>query len=607
MGLLTSIMHGVGIRASYASQPSDDFWYSPVSRMTEAGVPVTPDSALTIGAVFAAVRLLAETVGALPCDVFERLAIGKRAAPEQRIQQRLSGQANAWQTSQEWREMMTGHCVLRGNGYSRIVSGREGFAEELVPLHPDRVTVEQQQPSRRLVYTHRPARGAPETYTQDEMFHLRGLGDDGITGYSVITYARRSMGLSIAMESHAARLFSQGARLGGIVTHKGTFGSKEARENFKADWQRFYGGLEGAHKTAVLEEGMNWQAVSMTSEDAQFLESREFGIRDVARWFNIPEHMLRVARQPTFASIEQFGIEFVVYSLLPWVTRWEQTIGRDLILDPVRFFAKLKLQGLLRGDNASRGQFYRNMVETGIMTRNECRALEDLDPLEGLDEPLTPLNMARGTPPAALSPGLARSTSVLADTATRAVRREIADVSKAATPSHLADVDGWRAWVDQYYARHAAYLSEALHLDLADARTFALAHRAALLAEGPDALDRWESEAPAELLALCEAPAPPVDLRPAITEAARELGRAMVESARLTPPAQVTVSQAPITVTPPAVKLTTTRHLGRAAMRTVKAADGSVSVLPIEGQGGLRVIKSETGQVTLLPIEDVGA
>ena len=367
----------------HPSNPS--YWVSKLfggGAVTHTGKVVTAESSLTVSAVYAAVRLLAETVGSIPLITYERLQPrGKKRDLTHRLYKPLHDQPNRWQTSMEWREMMQAHATLRGDAYSREVVTNE-FGFELIPLHPDRVTPHKGPPGA-IFYEFRPLKGGTEIILQDEMFHLKGLSSNGIVGISPIALARESIGLSMAAEEVGARLFGNSSVPKGVLQHPNKLGVK-AYERLKESWEERHKGLQNSNKVAILEEGMEWKQVGLTAEDSQFLQTRKFQVEEVARWFNIPPHMLRQLDRATFSNIEQQSLEFVTYSIRPWLVRWEQVILRDLYVgrESETHFTEFLVEGLLRGDFKTRWEGYAIGKQNGILNADEIRALENLNPQE---------------------------------------------------------------------------------------------------------------------------------------------------------------------------------------------------------------------------------
>lgn len=361
---------------------------------TQAGVNVNADTAMRASAVYACVRVLAEGVAQLPLMVYQRRSEGgKDRATQHWLWRLLHDQPNRWQTSFEWREMMMGHLVLRGNHYSyknRVNRGRE--IRELIPLHPDRMDVEQLS-DMALRYHYITPDGQQRTFEQDEIFHVRGMSENGVVGMHPIGYQRESIGHYLAAERHGASFFGNGAFPGAAFKHQGTL-SDQAHENLKRDLQEDYGGGNSG-KPILLEEGMEWQQLSVSNEDSQFLETYKHKRTEIASIFRVPPHMIGDLERATFSNIEQQSLDFVVYTLLPWLRRIEQAILRDLVPDQMRaiLYAEHLVEGLLRGDMAARKDFYASAINWGWMNPNEVREKENMNPRDGGDEYMIPGNV----------------------------------------------------------------------------------------------------------------------------------------------------------------------------------------------------------------------
>lgn len=365
-----------------------------------SGISVTPDSAMRIAAVYASVRVLAESVAQLPLILYRRLPNGgKERAMDHPLSYLLHDAPNSYQTSFEWREMLQGHLALRGNAFAYINRvGKE--VRELLPLHPGNVSVKQDD-NWNLTYTAQMKSGSSSDYRQDRILHLRGLSSDGIVGLSPVQLFREAMGLSLATERHGAKMFSNGARIGGLLKHPGKLsddGAKRLKDSFEAT----YGGVENAYKTALLEEGLTWEHVGMTNEDAQFLDTRKFQRSEIASIFRVPPHMIGDLDKATFSNIEQQSLEFVMFSLAPWLKRWETALNKSLLRPEERqeFFFEFLVEGLLRGDFKTRVEGYASGLQQGWLCPNEVRERENLNPIKGGDEYLRPLNLTPvGQPP----------------------------------------------------------------------------------------------------------------------------------------------------------------------------------------------------------------
>lgn len=399
MSLLGDLV-GAIVRPRADANPDDERWWtgsSPIA-MTSTGAPVSPAVALQVSCYFQGMRLIAETLGSLPLKLYrERGDGGKDQVRDHELWRTLRRQANPWQTAQQWRETMTAHAITWGAGYSKKVWTRDDSGAprlELHPLDPDAVTVEQLATGR-LRFRVRKPDTTEEVLLQEEVFRVQGLGVHRFMGATTVLLARESIALWIAQEKFAATYFGQGASQGVWLEHPRKL-STDAYNRLKESAAQRYSGPANWHKVQIAEEGMKPHAIGFNAEESQLVEAREAQVLEIARWLNIPEHMLRAGKQPTFASVEQFAREFVDYTIRPWAVRWEAAIDRDLV-DEDDVFAEHLLDGLLRGNTTDRANAYRTFVETGVMTRNEVRLRENLNPLPGLDEPLTPLNMSRTT------------------------------------------------------------------------------------------------------------------------------------------------------------------------------------------------------------------
>ena len=365
---------------------------------SQAGVAVNAQTAMQSAAVYSCVQVLAQSIGMLPLCVYAIDDAGiRRRATNHRLWALLQDQPNSFQTAVEFFEMMSAHLCLRGNAYALINRNAKGQILELIPLHPDQVSV-QMQTDYRLRYGCTLEGGQRMALATGDVFHVRGLTLNGWLGISPIAYVREAIGLAMATERFGATLFRNGAKMGGVLEHPGKI-SKEAADRLRSSFDEAHSG-ENAHRTAILEEGLKWSKVSMTADDSQFLETRKYQRSEIAAIFRVPPHMIGDLERATFSNIEQQSLEFVNFTLMPWLHRIEKAIRRDLLTpaERTRMMARFNVANLLRGDAAARAAYYQSGIQQGWMTRNEARHAESdlgvmLNPLEGLDEPLLPLNM----------------------------------------------------------------------------------------------------------------------------------------------------------------------------------------------------------------------
>ena len=380
--------------ASGDRSPYGGFWFEPVGVHTTAGLRVSADSALQLSAVFACVRIIASQFASLPFTLYRnRPDGGKDRVTDHPAYRLLARKPNPYQNAFEWREMMAGHLVLRGNAYNQIVTDGRGNITALMPLHPDRIRI-LLGASGDYRYQYTDPAGNLVNFARGEIWHLRGLSSDGIIGLSPIALARNALGGAMAAQDYGARFFANDATpTGGWIEYPGSFKDKQAREQFRESLQEAQSGINHG-KLAVFEFGMKYHQISVTPEDAQFLETRRFQVTDIARWFGVPPHKIGDLDRATNNNIEQQALEFVQETLGPMAERWEASIEAELLFDDEDLEAEFQFSQLMRGDSQSRATFYNMGIQSGWLTRNEARIAENLNPLPGLDAPLRPLNMA---------------------------------------------------------------------------------------------------------------------------------------------------------------------------------------------------------------------
>ncbi|MFI8028721.1 phage portal protein [Serratia marcescens] len=364
---------------------------------TYTGRRISPQLSMQLTSVFSCVRVLAESVGMLPCGLFEQLDRGNRRAVKERLHKLLSVKPNGYMTPQEFWELLVGCLCLRGNFYAYKVKAL-GEVVELLPLDPGSV-VPRLGSDWNPVYQVTFPDGTSDTLTQDEIWHVRIFTLDGLNGLSPIAYARQAIGLGMATEEHGSRLFGNGAVTSGVLQTDQTL-TDDAFNRLKNDFEARHQGLANAHRPMILEMGLKWNQISLSAEDAQFLETRKFQLEEICRIYRVPLHMVQNTDRATFNNIENLGIGFINYSLVPYLTRIEQRINVGLVkpASQGRFYAKFNAGALLRGDMKSRFEAYATGINWGIYSPNECRDLEELNPREGGDIYLTPMNMTTKPP-----------------------------------------------------------------------------------------------------------------------------------------------------------------------------------------------------------------
>lgn len=370
-------------------------WDDDFGSRSPAGVRVTAENATAVAAVAACVRILGETVAALPLHVLERLPIGgKRQARELPLYAKLHSRPNSWQTSFEWREQAVRHIALWGDAYSELKPGPSGAIDQIIPLHPSRMKVETLE-NGRLRYSYREARGQLTVYSDEQILHVRGQSDDGVHGMSIVEECREAIALARACEIHGSRFFGAGARPGFILSTDNNLDSA-SRKELAENWNRKHRGPHNAFETAVLTGGLKpFEIPYASNTDSQYLELRAYQLAEIARLFRVPMHLLGVMNGG-YGSIEHAGLDFVQHTILPWLRRFESAFTRDLMADDAsreRYQISFDVRGLLRGDAASRASYYRAMWDIGALSTNDILELEDRNPVEGGDERYRPLNM----------------------------------------------------------------------------------------------------------------------------------------------------------------------------------------------------------------------
>ncbi len=344
-----------------------------------SGKSVTPSSAIQVSAVYACVRVIAETIASLPLHVYESTDAGSRKANEHTLYRLLHDEPNNEMTSFVWRETMLSHLLLYGNSYCQILRSGRSRIVGLYPLLPDHMSVDRDSKGK-LTYTYTTSEGRMVLLAPEDVLHIPGLGFDGVMGYSPIALEKAAIGLGIAAEEYGSKFFQNGARPSGILTHPNTV---KDPASLRASWNAAYGGSGNASRVAVLEEGMTFVPLSMPNNEAQFLETRKFQVTEICRIFRVPPHMIGDLERATFSNIESQNISFAVHTIRPWLVRIEQAINKTLIPENEkgRYYAQFNIDGLMRGDYKSRMEGYAIARQNGWMSANDIRALENLNPI----------------------------------------------------------------------------------------------------------------------------------------------------------------------------------------------------------------------------------
>lgn len=448
------LTHAINANSSSEISRSEhnDFWYSPITS-NGGGMPMNSDSAMRISTVYACIKILSETLGSVPLNLYKQLTRGKEkdiTNPRYRL---MHDAPNDWQTSIEFLEMLQSHAALRGNGYAEIISGVRNPIEQLIPLNPDRVRVELLLRQKTFRYVYSDPVGDVRVIPKENMMHIRGLTLDGYTGLSPIDYERETFMLSMKATRYQNNVMTNDGQSPIALQYPGRFKDQEHRKSFANQWSEATTG-KNRGKTPVLEDGMTVQKLGLTNREIQYIESRKFTREEIAGIFRIPLVLLQAGdKAETYASAEQFFLSFVKFTMVPWFRRWEQAMNRDLLFDNHELFFKFITEGLLRGDSAARSSFYNIMTSIGAMTRNEVREHENMNPREGLDEPLQQMNMT--TPNQA---------------AAKVVRKEQISVEDAYESSDSRE--DFNQWAIKYYTNFRKYMREHVQITLQNSNKY---------------------------------------------------------------------------------------------------------------------------------------
>lgn len=380
MSIITRALSAIGLERRSTSNTGLNGW--PI--VAGAGA-VTPTTAQGVSAVYACVQAIAETTASLPLILFKKNGDDRERASDHPLYNVLHGMANPEQTALEFREYMQACVLLRGNAFARIVRGYDGQVRELWPLNPDNVQV--QRTASGLVYDYSDGKGTMHRLLAHEVLHLRHrLGDDGTMGVSPIAAARGVIELALSEQEHGKNTFTNGAKLLGVLKFPGKL-KPEQRQAIATSWASQYAGGANAGRTAVLDEGVDFQSVSMTLEDAEWIAARQFSVEEVCRLFRVPPVLVGDLRNSNYSNSTELARQFVTLSLRRHLVMWEQAIAKQLLTEAGRraYFVEHMVEGLLRGDSANRAAFYSSGIAAGWMLPSEARRLENLPTIEGID------------------------------------------------------------------------------------------------------------------------------------------------------------------------------------------------------------------------------
>lgn len=452
-----------------------DRWFGR-GTMTHAGVDVTEEGSLALPAVWACVNVLAQTIGMLPLITYRRLPDGgKTRASEHPLYELLHLMPNPEQTSMEWREMLSGHLASWGNAFAEVEADRRGRVMALWPLLPNRM-IEVKRENGRLRYTYRLENGQEKVFADYQILHLKGLSGNGLVGYSPVRMTMQAIGLGLATEEFGARFFSNGAAPGLVIRHPKTL-TDVAVKRMRESWNEDHQGLSNAHRIKILEEGAEIEKMGIPPEEAQFLETRKFQADEIARIYRMPPHKIGIMDKATFSNIEHQAIEFVTDTIMPWLVRMEQRYTVDLLTQAERrtIFVEHMVNGLLRGDIKARYDAYAIGRNWGWLSANDVLRLENMDPIEGGDVYLQPLNMvAAGSAEGSRKDAKAQreeerdqtARAWMAEATARVAKREAADLRRLLPVLERGDRDEFDVRVDRLYRELAPAAADVMRLPL---------------------------------------------------------------------------------------------------------------------------------------------
>ena len=370
------------------------FGYTPI---TSTGIVVDQDKAFTVAAFFAGVRVISEDVAGLPLILYRRNGKSKDRAQDHRLYSVLHDAPNPEMTSMVFRETLQAHLLTWGNAYAERQVDGQGQTVALWPLRPDRMEVKVEGGKRVYSYRVRPEVKSIDL-PSDRVFHIPGLGFDGLIGYSIIRMARETLANTLALREYGSRVLQNDARPGVILRHPNTL-SPLAKKNLRDSWESTHGGFTNAGRTAILEEGMDATVLGLPRQDMMFLEAGKWQVTEVARWLRLAPHKIGDLERATFSNIEEQNIDHVSSTLRPWCTRWEQQIDKDLLPEP-GLFAEHLMDAALRGRTLERFQAYAIAIQNKLTYPNEVRERENWNPVPWGDEPVETPNNSANTAPA---------------------------------------------------------------------------------------------------------------------------------------------------------------------------------------------------------------
>ncbi len=378
--------------------PVDDRWYSAWPWQGKNGnKTVTPQTAQGSSAVYSGVKIISETIGSIPFPLYKKKGEDKRVkAEENSLYGVLKNLAHPKLTAMEFRELMTAHMILRGNAFAQIIRGEDGQVVELYPLNPERMSLVFDDTIQDYIYEYSLANGEKRKFLSEQIFHLRGPSEDGRWGRSFVAVLKDIIGQNLTLDEYSNNFYVNNAAPSGVLQMAaGMEMSPKAKDNLREEWKKKYQGSNKSGSVAILEEGLTWQQIGMSSQDSQFIDTLKDARRQILGCLRVPLYMAGDPEKLSFNTIEQLSIQFMTYTMMPYFVRWEQTVYRDLLTvqERKKYFAEFLVDGLQRGDIVSRYRAYAVGRQWGWLSVNDIRRFENMDSVQGGDVYLQPLNM----------------------------------------------------------------------------------------------------------------------------------------------------------------------------------------------------------------------
>ena len=422
---------------------------------------VTNQTALTVSSLFACIRNVSEDVGKLPLKLFRKDGDSRFEVTDHPVVRLVQYQPNPEMDAMSFRETMNSQAMGWGNAYAEIQRDVTGRATALWPLRPDRVTIHRDRTTQRMYYTITTEDGKSSDIWAEDILHIHGLGFDGVSGYNIVQYASQTVGAAIAMDKFAGAYFANGMHQSGNLEHPANL-STDAQERLKKQLDADYNGADQAHQTLILEEGMKFTSNVIDPKASQMVETRQFSVVEFCRWMRVPPHKVADLTKSAFSNIEQQNIDYVQDGITGWCKRWELSLWIKLLSEQEKqegyFFTHI-VEGMLRGDIKSRSEAYKSFWDIGVMSINEIRSLENLNPIKDGDIHLVPMNYQRledvGND--------TQANVVIDDISARLARREIKELEKRVKHAS-GDMPRFKAWLDEFYAKHDDAIIDAIGL-----------------------------------------------------------------------------------------------------------------------------------------------